>query len=76
MGHTRAVGGDRRTGRKTLSELSLDDVMEGISWNHDARGLLDEHPSAYKDLNAVMAAQSSLVKPLHRLQTVLNHKGL
>ena len=65
----------RRAARKRLTEASLDEAMRGITWNQDARGLLDEHPDAYKDLGAVMAAQADLVKVVHRLETILNFKG-
>ncbi len=65
----------RTAARKTLTESSLNDAMDGVAWNNDSRGLLDEHPAAYKDIDAVMAAQATLVKPLHRLRTVLNYKG-
>jgi tRNA-splicing ligase RtcB (3'-phosphate/5'-hydroxy nucleic acid ligase) len=37
---------------------------------------LDETPAAYKDIDAVMAAQSDLVKPIHILKQFLNVKGV
>lgn len=37
--------------------------------------VLDESPAAYKDLSAVMKAQSSLVEPVYRLRPLLNVKG-
>ena len=37
--------------------------------------MLDEIPSAYKDLHAVMKYQSDLVEPVAHLQTVLCVKG-
>lgn len=40
-----------------------------------AEALLDEHPAAYKDVDAVMAAQSDLVVVDHRLRQILNYKG-
>lgn len=48
--------------------------MEGKAWNH-SRALLDEHPDAYKDIDAVMEAQADLVTIEHRLTQVLNLKG-
>ena len=36
---------------------------------------LDETPKAYKDIDAVMAAQADLVKPVHILKQFLNVKG-
>ena len=52
------------------------DEMAGKTWQgNDAKALLDEHPSAYKDVEAVMAAQADLVRIDHRLSQVLNYKG-
>lgn len=39
-------------------------------------GVLDETPKAYKDIDAVMAAQVDLVKPIHTLKQVVCCKGL
>lgn len=38
-------------------------------------GVLDETPLAYKDIDAVMAAQAALVEPIHVLKQVLCVKG-
>ena len=38
-------------------------------------GVLDETPAAYKDIDAVMAAQSDLVEVVHTLRQVLCVKG-
>ena len=65
----------RTAARKQLSTESLVKAMEGIAWNNDADGLLDEHPDAYKDLGEVMANQQDLVTIEHRLETILNYKG-
>ncbi len=65
----------RTAARKTLSTESLDDRMSSISWNHDASALLDEHPEAYKRIEDVIANQADLVRPVTRLETVLNYKG-
>ena len=37
--------------------------------------LLDESPAAYKDIDAVMAAQADLVEIVHMLKQVLCVKG-
>src|SRR5699024_3850965 len=47
---------------------------KGIETRKD-KGVLDEIPSAYKDLHAVMTYQSDLVEPVAHLQTVLCVKG-
>jgi tRNA-splicing ligase RtcB len=38
-------------------------------------GVLDESPGAYKDIDAVMAAQSDLVEVVHTLRQVVCVKG-
>jgi tRNA-splicing ligase RtcB len=40
-----------------------------------ARRLVDEAPSAYKDITAVMRAQSSLTRIVRKLTPVLSFKG-
>ena len=65
----------RTAARKQLSEESLVAAMDGIAWNEDAHGLLDEHPDAYKDIGEVMDNQKDLVRIEHRLETILNYKG-
>ena len=37
--------------------------------------MIDESPAAYKDIDAVMAAQSDLVEVVHTLRQVLCVKG-
>ncbi len=65
----------RTAARKQLSEDTLVAAMDGIAWNEDAHGLLDEHPDAYKDIGEVMDNQTDLVTIEHRLETILNYKG-
>lgn len=38
--------------------------------------LVDEAPSAYKDIDQVMADQADLVRVIHKLRSVVNYKGL
>jgi tRNA-splicing ligase RtcB len=47
---------------------------QGVECRHDA-DLLDETPRAYKDIDAVMLAQSDLVEVVHTLKQVLCVKG-
>ncbi len=49
-------------------------ATEGVECRKDA-GVLDETPAAYKDIDAVMAAQSDLVKIVHTLKQVVCVKG-
>jgi tRNA-splicing ligase RtcB len=39
------------------------------------KDVIDETPSAYKDIDAVMAAQSDLVEVVHTLKQVVCVKG-
>lgn len=49
-------------------------ATEGVECRKDA-GVIDEIPLAYKDIDAVMAAQSELVEIVHTLKQVLCVKG-
>lgn len=74
-------GAGRRLGRKAakreLSIESFEEAMVGKTWNaKDAVALLDEHPSAYKDIDVVMENQKDLVTIEHTLHQILNYKGL
>ena len=52
-------------------------AMAGRTWNADAAdSLVDEHPSAYKDIDQVMADQADLVRVQHTLRQVFNYKGV
>jgi tRNA-splicing ligase RtcB len=64
----------RTAAKKTFT---LDDhvkATEGVECRKDA-GVLDETPGAYKDIDAVMEAQSDLVEIVHRLEQVVCVKG-
>lgn len=49
-------------------------ATNGVECRKDA-GVIDETPAAYKDIDAVMAAQSDLVDVVHTLKQVLCVKG-
>jgi tRNA-splicing ligase RtcB len=73
-------GAGRRLGRKAatreLTVESLREAMAGRAWDDRlADVLVDEHPSAYKDIKQVMADQADLVTVLHELHQVVNLKG-
>ncbi|MEO5842679.1 MAG: RtcB family protein [Acidimicrobiales bacterium] len=79
--HSCAHGAGRQRSRgQAKRELNTRDLtrrMRGITWMADrANALLDEHPSAYKDIDRVMAAQRDLVVQVHTLKQILNYKGL
>jgi tRNA-splicing ligase RtcB len=66
----------RSEARRQLTADSLGMAMEGKTWQSSAAtALVDEHPLAYKDVEAVMVAQADLVRIDHRLTQVLNYKG-
>jgi tRNA-splicing ligase RtcB len=57
--------------------FTLDDhraATAGVECRKDA-GVIDETPAAYKDIDAVMAAQRELVDVLHVLKQVVCVKG-
>lgn len=58
--------------RITLADHRL--ATEGIECRKD-KDVLDESPAAYKDISAVIAAQSDLIEVVHHLRQVLNVKG-
>ncbi len=58
-------------------KITLDDhakAMTGIEGRLD-KDVLDESPAAYKDIGAVMDAQTDLVKIRYRLRQIVNIKG-
>jgi tRNA-splicing ligase RtcB len=60
-----------------VSERELRRQMAGIWYDSRLSGkLLDEAPSAYKDIRAVLRAQKELVKVIRTLRPVLNYKGV
>jgi tRNA-splicing ligase RtcB len=71
--------GRRYSRRKAKSTFTTDDLatqMAGKTWlSGRADALLDEIPTAYKDIDQVMADQQDLVQVLHTLTQVLNYKG-
>jgi tRNA-splicing ligase RtcB len=79
--HSCSHGAGRRMSRgqarRELTADSLRAAMAGRAWNdRDAERLVDEHPSAYKDIDRVMADQSDLVTVQHTLRQVFNYKGV
>jgi tRNA-splicing ligase RtcB (3'-phosphate/5'-hydroxy nucleic acid ligase) len=73
-----AHGAGRRLSRnaaaKQYSEKDLREQTEGIVCRKD-RGVVDEIPAAYKNLDQVMANQSDLVEVVHTLRQLLCVKG-
>jgi tRNA-splicing ligase RtcB len=71
-------GAGRRMSRSEAKRrFTLDDhvfATQGVECRKDA-GVIDETPMAYKDIDAVMAAQADLVEIVHTLRQVVCVKG-
>ncbi|HEX2063083.1 MAG TPA: RtcB family protein, partial [Acidimicrobiales bacterium] len=66
----------RTKAKKLFTGADLATQMAGKVWlSKRADALVDEIPSAYKDIDQVMADQADLVEVRHTLRQVLNYKG-
>jgi tRNA-splicing ligase RtcB len=76
--HSSAHGAGRRMSRtqaqKAFSAADLAAQTQGVICRKD-EGVVDEIPSAYKDIDAVMAHQRDLTETLHTLKQILCVKG-
>ena len=76
--HSCAHGAGRRMSRNAAQKkFTLEDLArqtEGVICRKD-KGVIDEIPGAYKDIDEVMANQSDLVEVVHTLKQVLCVKG-
>lgn len=76
--HSCSHGAGRMMSRKEAKRrFTADDhakATDGVECRKDD-GVIDETPGAYKDIDAVMAAQSDLVEIVHTLKQVLCVKG-
>ncbi len=64
----------RTAAKKRFTASDLATQTEGVVCRKD-KGVLDEIPSAYKDIDQVMANQSDLVEVVHTLKQVVCVKG-
>jgi tRNA-splicing ligase RtcB len=64
----------RNEARRRFTQADLAEQTAGVECRKDT-GVLDELPAAYKDVDAVMAAQDDLVEVVHTLKQVLCVKG-
>jgi tRNA-splicing ligase RtcB len=73
-----AHGAGRRMSRtQAKKQFSVEDLKaqtKGVECRKD-KGVLDEIPGAYKDIDSVMENQSDLVEVVHRLKQVVTVKG-
>lgn len=76
--HSCAHGAGRKYGRKEARRtFTVDDLVkqtEGVECRKDD-AVLDELPSAYKDIDTVMENQADLVEVVHTLKQVMCVKG-
>ena len=64
----------RTKAKKLFTVADQVKATEGVECRKDAN-VIDEIPMAYKDIDAVMAAQSDLVEVVHTLKQVVCVKG-
>ncbi|WNO08253.1 RtcB family protein [Teredinibacter sp. KSP-S5-2] len=64
----------RTAARKQFRKTDLIEQTKGIECRKD-KGVIDEIPAAYKNIDTVMANQSDLVEVVHTLRQVLCVKG-
>jgi len=64
----------RSKARKLFTEEDLIAQTQGVESRKD-RGVVDEIPAAYKDINEVIAAQTDLVEVVAHLRQVVCVKG-
>ncbi|MBF0214632.1 MAG: RtcB family protein [Magnetococcales bacterium] len=76
--HSCAHGAGRRMGRQeAMRRFTVEDLARetrGVACPKD-RSVLDEIPSAYKDIETVMAHQQDLAEPVHVLRQAVCVKG-
>lgn len=64
----------RGAAKRAISMEEHAEATKGVECRKD-EGVLDESPAAYKDIDAVMAAQADLVEVKHTLKQILCVKG-
>ncbi|WP_444916107.1 RtcB family protein [Microbulbifer sp. TRSA007] len=64
----------RTAARQRFTRKDLEDQTRGVQCRKD-KGVLDEIPAAYKDIDQVMENQSDLVEVVHTLRQVICIKG-
>lgn len=64
----------RRASRRAFDISAIESQTQGVECRKD-KGIIDELPLAYKDIDRVMENQSDLVEVVHTLKQVLCIKG-
>jgi len=76
--HSASHGAGRRMSRgdakRTFTVEEHCKATEGVECSK-SKGMLDETPMAYKDIDTVMAAEKDLVMPIHELKQIICVKG-
>lgn len=64
----------RRAAKRAYSEADVSQQTDGVECRKD-KGMIDEIPAAYKDIDKVMNDQSDLVEVVHTLKQLICIKG-
>ena len=64
----------RSSAKKKFTMTDVEEQLAGIECRHD-KGIIDELPGAYKDIDLVMSHEEDLVKPIHVLNQLICVKG-
>ncbi|MDX1459176.1 MAG: RtcB family protein [Marinobacter sp.] len=64
----------RTQAKRQFTQVDMEDQTRGVECRKD-KGVLDEIPGAYKNIDEVMAHQSDLVEVVHTLKQVVCVKG-
>jgi tRNA-splicing ligase RtcB len=64
----------RNAAKRRFSEQDVEHQTAGVECRKD-KGIIDEIPQAYKDIDKVMANQSDLVEVVHTLKQIVCVKG-
>jgi tRNA-splicing ligase RtcB (3'-phosphate/5'-hydroxy nucleic acid ligase) len=64
----------RNAAKRRFSQSDLENQTQGIECRKD-KGVIDEIPGAYKDIDAVMENQHDLVEVIHTLRQIVCVKG-
>lgn len=77
MGSSSHGAGRAMSRRKAIESISMEDHAKAMAdvITSNLEDTVDESPAAYKDIDAVMASQTSLINVTHKLTPFLNMKG-
>ena len=64
----------RSAAKKKFNMTDVEEQLKGIECRQD-KGIIDELPGAYKDIDVVMEHERDLVKPIHVLNQLICVKG-